>query len=123
MAARPLGAPPAGLCEDARARASLALDGELDDEVGARLLRRHLAGCPDCASRVAEMWAITGLLRQAPLEPVPRATKAGLPQPADPAAARPALRPEKRQPPRNVPSRERYPCMPPPPKPAASPAA
>ncbi len=39
------------------------------------------------------------------------------------AAALPALRPENMHPPRNVPSSERYPCIPPPPKPAASPAA
>jgi DNA-binding CsgD family transcriptional regulator len=39
------------------------------------------------------------------------------------AAARPAIRPENRQPPRNVPSSDRYPCIPPPPNPAASPAA
>src|SRR5438270_12010836 len=41
----------------------------------------------------------------------------------DSAAALPAVRPENRHPPRNVPSSERYPCMPPPPKPATSPAA
>src|ERR1700722_16337050 len=39
------------------------------------------------------------------------------------AIERPAIRPEKRQPPRNVPSSALYPCIPPPPKPAASPAA
>jgi hypothetical protein len=44
-------------------------------------------------------------------------------QPTAAAAARPAVRPEKTQPPRNVPSSERYPCTPPPPKPATSPAA
>src|SRR6266516_2782174 len=39
------------------------------------------------------------------------------------AAARPATRPENRHPPRKVPSSARYPCMPPPPNPATSPAA
>ena len=36
---------------------------------------------------------------------------------------RPATRPENRHPPRKVPSSALYPCMPPPPKPATSPAA
>jgi len=40
-----------------------------------------------------------------------------------PQAVRPAMRPPSRQPPRNVPSRPRLPFMPPPPKPADSPAA
>ena len=62
----------ANLCEDALARASAALDGELDEGVGARALRVHLASCPLCAQRVAEMQALTMLLRQAPLEPMPR---------------------------------------------------
>jgi anti-sigma factor RsiW len=66
------GAASAGLCEDARRRASMAVDGELDDEIGVRLLRRHLAGCPDCARRFAEMLLVSTLLRRAPLEPVPR---------------------------------------------------
>src|SRR4051812_43511393 len=39
------------------------------------------------------------------------------------AAARPATRREKRQPPRKVPSRALLPCTPPPPNPATSPAA
>src|SRR5258708_37177692 len=39
------------------------------------------------------------------------------------ATARPATRPEKRHPPRKVPSSPRQPCMPPPPKPATLPAA
>ncbi len=107
-----------GPCEDARLRASLDLDGELD-ELGRIHLRRHLDGCPDCGDWVEAMSELTSLLRTAPVEPPPDE----MPQPAASAAARPALRPEKRQPPRNVPSRERYPCIPPPPKPAASPAA
>src|SRR6476646_1341249 len=40
-----------------------------------------------------------------------------------PSIAAAAIRPERMQPPRNVPSRARSPCMPPPPKPAASPTA
>jgi hypothetical protein len=42
---------------------------------------------------------------------------------ASSAIARPAALPEKMHPPRNVPSNELYPCTPPPPNPAASPAA
>ncbi len=45
------------------------------------------------------------------------------PQPVCRAAALPAARPENRQPPRKVPSSALYPCTPPPPKPATSPAA
>ena len=70
MATRALAAQ-AVLCEDARARASARLDGELDD-LGARALDLHLAGCAACAGAVAEMRALTALLRGAPLEPVPR---------------------------------------------------
>src|SRR5258708_14944186 len=39
------------------------------------------------------------------------------------AASRPAARPVNRQPPRKVPSSALYPCTPPPPNPATSPAA
>lgn len=56
-------------CEDARLLASLELDGELD-ELGALQLRRHLERCPACALWVAEMRAVTTLLRAAPFEPV-----------------------------------------------------
>ena len=55
------------------------------------------------------------LLRDGAAAPAPRQSAA--------ARARPASRPEKMQPPRNVPSRDRYPWTPPPPNPAASPAA
>src|SRR5215218_452951 len=48
---------------------------------------------------------------------------AAVAQPVATATARPVCRPENRQPPRNVPSSERYPCMPPPPNPATPPAA
>jgi len=57
-------------CEEARLLASLELDGELD-ELGALQLRRHLAHCTDCARWVAEMAAVTSLLRETPFEPVP----------------------------------------------------
>src|SRR5699024_8891718 len=42
---------------------------------------------------------------------------------AESAIARPTCRPEKIQPPKNVPSSALYPWMPPPPKPLTSPAA
>jgi len=57
-------------CDDARALASLALDGALADEVGQRLLRRHLETCPACAAFAAEIGSVTALMRDAPLEPV-----------------------------------------------------
>ena len=69
MARRPARALPRS-CEDARLLASLELDGELD-ELGALQLRRHLERCPECASWVAEMAAVTSLLRETPFEPVP----------------------------------------------------
>ena len=68
MARRPARALPRS-CEDARLLASLELDGELD-ELGALQLRRHLERCPECASWVAEMAAVTSLLRETPFEPV-----------------------------------------------------
>jgi hypothetical protein len=57
------------VCDDVRALASLALDGALVDEVGKRLLGRHVGDCPACARFVSEMGATTALLRIAPLEP------------------------------------------------------
>jgi hypothetical protein len=53
-------------CDEARLRASLALDGALD-EVGAVDLRRHLRSCAGCAEVVAGMDATSALLRRAPL--------------------------------------------------------
>lgn len=53
-------------CDEARLRASLALDGALD-EVGRSRLRRHLRSCAECARVVDEMRATSGLLRRAPL--------------------------------------------------------
>jgi putative zinc finger protein len=53
-------------CDVARARASLELDGELR-EFDLRLLERHLAGCHECRSFVAEMGAVTAKVREAPL--------------------------------------------------------
>ena len=76
-------------CEDARLLASLELDGELD-ELGALQLRRHLASCPDCALWVAEMAAVTSLLRETPFEPVPAdMAPRGAPE-ADPTCSWPA---------------------------------
>lgn len=69
MAGRPARSLPHA-CADARLLASLELDGELD-ELGALQLRRHLATCPDCALWVAEMAAVTTLLRETPFEPAP----------------------------------------------------
>ena len=65
---RPVRAAPGSACDDARARASLGLDGMLD-QVGIARLRRHLAVCPDCASVVAAMGSTTRRLRAAPAEP------------------------------------------------------
>ena len=52
-------------CADARALASLALDGELD-ELGARQLRGHVAACGDCARAIGKMRLASELLRSAP---------------------------------------------------------
>jgi anti-sigma factor RsiW len=67
MEARPRPGP-GSACDDARLRASLELDGELDD-LGRLQLRRHLESCAGCARHVADMWAATSLLRSAPPEP------------------------------------------------------
>lgn len=53
-------------CEAARARASWALDGELD-EVGRMLLRAHVGVCRDCARVVAGMRATQAVVRGTPL--------------------------------------------------------
>jgi anti-sigma factor RsiW len=58
---------PKSACDDARLRASLALDDALDD-VGLLRLRSHLEACPSCASFVAEIGSAVALLRRAPLE-------------------------------------------------------
>ena len=52
-------------CDEARLRASLGLDGALD-EVGRIRLRRHLRSCAECAQVVDEMRATSVLLRRAP---------------------------------------------------------
>ena len=52
-------------CADARALASLALDGELD-ELGSRQLRGHVAACRDCARAIGKMRLASELLRSAP---------------------------------------------------------
>jgi anti-sigma factor RsiW len=54
-------------CAEARLRASLALDGELD-EVGGLRLCRHLEGCSDCVRVIAGMESASRALRRAPLE-------------------------------------------------------
>ncbi len=53
-------------CDEARLRASLALDGALD-EVGEIHLHRHLRSCAECAQVVAGMGATSALMRRAPL--------------------------------------------------------
>jgi hypothetical protein len=56
-----------GACEAARLRASLALDGGLDDDFDLLLLERHLARCPECADVVAAMRRAASTVRRAPL--------------------------------------------------------
>ncbi len=59
--------PPFRACAEARLRASLALDGELD-EVGRHWLARHLGECPACADLAADMRSATRALRSARME-------------------------------------------------------
>ena len=66
-------------------------------------------------------WVARGRRREGGARPRGYSTVQGHTTPS--ATARPAARPEKRHPPRKVPSSARYPCMPPPPNPATSPAA
>ena len=54
-------------CERARAWASLELDGELS-ELERALLESHLDRCAACAAVAAEIRALTGAVRAAPLE-------------------------------------------------------
>ena len=54
-------------CARARGWASLELDGELS-QLESALLAAHLRGCAPCSHAVAEMHALTTLLRAAPLE-------------------------------------------------------
>jgi predicted anti-sigma-YlaC factor YlaD len=54
-------------CERAQEWVSLELDGELSQLEGA-LLAVHLRRCGACAVRAAEMGAVAGALRDAPLE-------------------------------------------------------
>jgi len=58
---------PARDCRDARLRASLALDDELD-EVGRHRLARHLEECVACEQVVADMRSATRSLRRARTE-------------------------------------------------------
>ena len=58
-----------GPCEAARLRASLALDGELEDDLDHLLLKRHLDRCPECVDAVARLEAAAWLLRREPAEP------------------------------------------------------
>jgi anti-sigma factor RsiW len=62
--------PRSQLCERTRGWVSLSLDGELS-EFERALVTSHLDRCAHCAAFAAEVSATTGLLRQAPLEPVP----------------------------------------------------
>ncbi|HWB56211.1 MAG TPA: zf-HC2 domain-containing protein [Gaiellaceae bacterium] len=54
-------------CEQARAWASLALDGELS-ELEHELLTAHLDDCMGCAAFARRTWALTHLVRATPLE-------------------------------------------------------
>ena len=58
------------LCERTRGWVSLSLDGELS-EFERALVESHLDRCAPCGAFAAEISAATGLLRGAPLEPVP----------------------------------------------------
>ena len=51
-------------CDAARLRASVALDGELDD-LGRAQLARHLSHCGECARVSARMEAVSDALRDA----------------------------------------------------------
>jgi anti-sigma factor RsiW len=62
--------PRSQLCERTRGWVSLSLDGELS-EFERALVASHLDRCASCAAFAAEVSATTGLLRRAPLEPVP----------------------------------------------------
>ena len=59
-----------GACEAARLRASLALDGGLDDDFDLLLLDRHLARCSECTAVVAAMRRAATTVRHAPLVPL-----------------------------------------------------
>jgi predicted anti-sigma-YlaC factor YlaD len=54
-------------CEHARARASLALDGELS-QVERAHLRAHVGRCTDCAAFARELDGLTQELRSAPFQ-------------------------------------------------------
>lgn len=54
-------------CDAARLRASVAIDGELDD-VGCVQLARHLSACAECARVAARMEEVAERLRGAPRE-------------------------------------------------------
>jgi predicted anti-sigma-YlaC factor YlaD len=54
-------------CEYARARASLALDGELS-QVERALLRAHVGRCTECAAYARDLDGLTQELRSAPLQ-------------------------------------------------------
>ena len=58
-----------GPCEAAHLRASLVLDGELEDDLDRLLLKRHLDRCPECVDAVARLEAAAWLLRREPAEP------------------------------------------------------
>ena len=66
----------ASACEAARLRASLALDGDLE-EIQLLLLQRHLDRCPECLAVVGGMRSVTTSIRNAPLEVRPPADSAG----------------------------------------------
>ena len=59
------------VCDRVRAQISLGLDGELS-ELESRMLEAHVARCEECAAYEADVVSLTGLLREAPLEPLER---------------------------------------------------
>ena len=67
-------------CRDARVTASLALDGELGDDLARAALRRHLAECDECASLVAGMSVTVELLRSSRPHPFRASLPARLPR-------------------------------------------
>lgn len=66
----------ASACEAARLRASLALDGDLE-EIQLLLLQRHLDRCPECPAVVGAMRGVTERVRSAPHEVRPPARAVG----------------------------------------------
>jgi predicted anti-sigma-YlaC factor YlaD len=63
--------PTGTLCDRSREWTSLRIDGELS-ELESAMLDAHLERCAACRDAAAETAALTRMLREAPLEPLPR---------------------------------------------------